>query len=289
MVKAMSLYSKNNFVIPSLGLGLSRIKPGKKTINIVRTAVDIGYRLFDTAKFYGNEKDLGKAILDSKVKREEFFVCSKLWINDFGYDSTLKAFHKTLKEMQLEYLDLFLLHMPVNNFIDSWKALIHLQKDKLIRFIGVSNFSIEHLNSIKNSNSYLPQVNQIAVSPFNTQNNIVQYCRENKIIIMAHSPLTRAQKIANPMLNDLQARYRKTTAQILLRWSVQNKFIPIPKSSNEERLKENINIFDFELTREDMDLLNSLNENYIVEGRKDKLRKLVTYLTQRARKVLNFL
>ena len=274
------LSCKNDLRIPALGLGLSRIKPGKKTVDTVRTAVDIGYRLFDTAKFYGNEKDLGKAIMDSKVKREEFFVCSKLWTDDFGYDSTIKAFHKTLNRMQLEYLDLFLLHMPANNFIESWKALIHLQKDNLTRFIGVSNFSAEHLNSIKNSNLCLPRVNQIALNPFNTQSNIVQYCRENDIVIMAHSPLTRAQKITTPLLNDMQTRYGKTSAQILLRWSVQNSFIPIPKSSNEERLKENINIFDFELTREDMNLLNSLNENYIVEGRKIKLKKLVSKFFQ---------
>ena len=274
------LSCKNDLRIPALGLGLSRIKPGKKTVDTVRTAVDIGYRLFDTAKFYGNEKDLGKAITDSKVKREEFFVCSKLWTDDFGYDSTIKAFHKTLNRMQLEYLDLFLLHMPANNFIESWKALIHLQKDNLTRFIGVSNFSAEHLNSIKNSNLCLPRVNQIALNPFNTQSNIVQYCRENDIVIMAHSPLTRAQKITTPLLNDMQTRYGKTSAQILLRWSVRNSFIPIPKSSNEERLKENINIFDFELTREDMNLLNSLNENYIVEGRKIKLKKLVSKFFQ---------
>ena len=275
MAKAPLLHLENNFQIPALGLGLSRITPGKKTVSIVRTAIDIGYRLFDTAKFYGNEKDLGKAILDSKVKREEFFVCSKLWTDDFGYDSALKAFHKTLKKMQLQYLDLFLLHMPANNFIETWKALIHLQKNSLIRFIGVSNFSAEHLNSIKNSNLCLPRVNQIALNPFNTQSNIVQYCRENDIVIMAHSPLARARKITTPRLNDMQTRYGKTSAQILLRWSVRNSFIPIPKSSNEERLKENINLFDFELTREDMNLLNSLNENYIVEGRKVKFKNLV--------------
>lgn len=236
--------------------------------------------MFDTAKFYGNEKDLGKAITDSSVKREEFFVCSKLWTDDFGYDLTIKAFHKTLKKMQLEYLDLFLLHMPANNFIESWKALIHLQKNSLIRFIGVSNFSAEHLNNIKNSDLCLPRVNQIALSPFNTQSNIVQYCRENDIVIMAHSPLTRAQKITTPMLNDMQEKYGKTAAQILLRWSVQNDFIPIPKSSNEERLKENINIFDFELSPEDISLLNSLNEDYITEGRKTKLKKFVNKFLQ---------
>ena len=262
-----SIRLNNGVEIPRLGLGVYQTPPGRITQHVVRYALDIGYRHIDTAYIYGNESDIGKAVLESGVQREEVFVTTKLWNTDrVGYDYAIKACKQSLQRLGLTYLDLYLIHWPVhginNNSIEVWKAMVHLLREGRARAIGVSNFSIDDLKQILNDSDVVPAVNQIEFHPFLYQKDLLSFCERNSIQLEAYSPLTRGRRLNDPHIVNIARKYdNKTPAQILIRWSLQHDLVVIPKSIHEERILENSQVFDSELRAEDMKFLDSLNEN----------------------------
>jgi diketogulonate reductase-like aldo/keto reductase len=252
----------NGVKMPWFGLGVYKIPEGKEMITTVQKALEFGYRSFDTAALYQNEQGLGKAIHASSIPREDLFITSKVWNTDQGYDSTLKAFHDSLNRLQLDYLDLYLIHWPVPNlYKDTWKALETLYKEKRIKAIGVSNFQIHHLKDIMKDANVIPMVNQVEYHPKLTQNDLRTFCKQENIQLEAWSPLMRGRLQDNPVLIEIAQKHAKTVAQVILRWDLQNEVITIPKTTKVERLRENANIFDFVLTDEEMIAINGLNEN----------------------------
>ncbi|KKO55204.1 aldo/keto reductase [Paenibacillus sp. DMB20] len=247
--------------MPWLGLGVYKTQEGEEVIQSVKSAIAAGYRSIDTAAIYGNEQGVGQAIRESGVPREELFITTKVWNADQGYESTLKAFETSRKKLGLETLDLYLIHWPgKDTYKETWKALIHLQKEGLVRSIGVSNFQIRHLRDIIEDSGVVPTVNQVELHPLNSQKELLQYARDNKIVLEAWSPLMQGN-LDQPVLARIAEKYGKTIAQIILRWDLQNGIIVIPKSVKEHRIRENAGIFDFELSAEDMAAIDGLNEN----------------------------
>jgi methylglyoxal/glyoxal reductase len=269
MLTMQSRITLNNGVeIPRLGLGVYQSPPGRITQHAVRYALNIGYRHIDTAYIYVNESDgVGKAVHESGIQREEVFVTTKLWnTNQLGYESALQACKESLQRLRLNYVDLYLIHWPVhgigNNTIEIWKAMVHLLIDGKARAIGVSNFSIDDLRDILQDSDVVPAVNQVEFHPFLYQKDLLSFCGKNSIQLEAYSPLTRGMRLNHPAIVDIAKRYdNKTPAQILIRWSLQHNLVVIPKSIHEDRILENSQVFDFELAAEDMNLLDSLNEN----------------------------
>ena len=248
---------------PRFGLGVYQSPPGQLTRKAVEYALKIGYRHIDTARIYGNESDVGTAIRESGIEREDVFVTTKLWNGDQGYEAALRACNESLKRLGLKYLDLYLIHWPVQNArAQSWKALVQLLKDGKSRAIGVSNYTIHHLTGLLESSSVVPAVNQVEFSPFLYQKELLDYCEKHKIQLEAYSPLTQGDKLNHPTIRQIAKSHNKTPAQVMLRWGLEHKLVTIPKSIHEERIRENAQIFDFRLTTSDMQSLNSLNENF---------------------------
>jgi len=248
--------------MPVLGLGMWQAGSGKQTRKAVATALEIGYRLFDTAKLYGNESDLGTAIRESGIPREEIFVTTKLWNNDQGYESALRAFEKSRRELGLDYVDLYLIHWPVPGLRqESWKALLKIRDEGLARSIGVSNYTIRHLEELLRSTPAPPTVNQVEFHPFLYQKELLEFCVSKKIQLEAYSPLTRGHRLDHPVISQIAARHGRTPAQVLIRWSLQHGLVVIPKSIRPERIRENAAVFDFQLSPDDMKRLDSLDES----------------------------
>ena len=247
--------------IPRLGLGVYQIPKGKASIEAVSYALNIGYRLIDTAAIYGNEIEVGKAVRDSNVAREEIFVTTKLWNSEHGYERALRAFDGSLKKLGLEYVDLYLIHWPVESRQESWRALVELKKQGKCKTIGVSNYMINHLEELLQNSDIVPTVNQVEFNPFLYQKELLTYCEKKKIQLEAYSPLARAARIRDPRLREVAEKYSKTPAQIMIRWCLQHNVIPIPKSSNPKRIEENMQVFDFEISSKDMQNLDALDEN----------------------------
>lgn len=257
-----SKYKLNNSVeIPYLGLGTWQMKAGKETYQCVQYALEIGYRHIDTATIYLNEQDVGKAVNESGIPRNEIFITTKLWNNDQGYERTLKAFDKSLKKLNLEYIDLYLIHWPVEGKrIESYKALEKLYSEGICKSIGVSNYTIKHLEELISAVDIIPQANQVEFHPFLYQNDLLEYCNSKNIAIEAYSPLVRGKRAKHPTLTSIANKYGKTWAQILIRWSLQHNLIVLPKSSQFDRIKENADVFDFELSAEDMNALDNIDD-----------------------------
>lgn len=255
----------NGVEIPYFGLGVYLSVPGEETFNAVRWALEAGYRHIDTAAFYKNEHDVGKAIKESSIPREEIFVTTKLWNDDHGYDKTLRAFDESLKKLGFDYVDLYLIHWPVSGLRnESYRALETILKDGRARAIGVSNYTTSHLRELLNSCQVVPAVNQVEFSPFLYQKGLLEFCLQNNIQLEAYSPLARASKLSDRRLKEIAARYGKTTAQIMIRWALEHKIVVIPKSAHKERIFENADVFNFEISAGDMQILDSLDENYRV-------------------------
>lgn len=258
----------NGVKMPSIGFGTYKSGSDEETAKIIKYALQTGYRQIDTASFYGNEIGIGNGIKESEVNREEIFLVTKLWNDDHGYDNTIKAFNKSLERLQVDYIDLYLIHWPNKLNLETWKAFEYLYKIGKVKSIGVCNFKIGHLEELKKNAEIITMVNQVEMHPQNSKSDMLSYCEENNIQLVAWSPIMRGKLFSNELMIDLAEKYNKTIAQIILRWHVQRGAIPIPKSSNEERIKENLNIFDFELSSEDMEIINSLNagDNVSVSG-----------------------
>ena len=253
----------NGVKIPRLGLGVYQSAPGQTTKKAVEYALKIGYRHIDTARIYGNESDVGMAVRESGVKREDIFVTTKLWNGDQGYENSLKACDESLKRLGLTYLDLYLIHWPVQNALaESWKALVGLLKEGKCRSIGVSNYTIHHLTELLETSDTVPAVNQVEFSPFLYQKQLLDYCERKKIQVEAYSPLTQGDKLNHPTIRQIAKSHSKTQAQIMIRWGIEHKLVTITKSIHEERIRENAQVFDFHLTADDMRSLDSLDENF---------------------------
>lgn len=252
----------NGVEIPYLGLGVYQSPPGEITLRAVKYALKIGYRQIDTAELYGNEKDVGRALRESGIRREDVFITTKVWNSHQGYDSTLYACEGSLARLGLSYVDLYLIHWPVQGLGDeTWRAMIKLLHQGKARAIGVSNYSIRELNELLEKSDIVPAVNQVEFHPFLYQEDLLRFCKNNNIQLEAYSPLTRGKRLNHPKILELAKKYNKTPAQVLIRWSLQHNVIVIPKSIHEARIKENSQVFDFQLEPKDMKLLYSLNEN----------------------------
>ncbi len=253
----------NGEKIPIFGFGTYLNDKGKQAIDSILYALEIGYRHIDTATFYGNEREIGQAIFKSDIPRKEIFVTTKLWNSDHGYQNALDAFNLSLEKLGLDYVDLYLIHWPVENLrLESWRALQKLYNDGLCKSIGVSNYMERHLEELLNQSDIVPVVNQVEFSPFLYLRKLQNYCESQDIALESYSPLTKGYKLKDSKLNEIAQKYTKSTAQILIRWCLQKGVIVIPKSIQKEHIKENANVFDFNISESDMIKLGNLNENY---------------------------
>jgi methylglyoxal/glyoxal reductase len=257
----------NGVEIPYLGLGVYQSPPGRITQRIVRYALKIGYRQIDTAMVYGNETDVGSALRESGIRREEVFITTKMWnSNQVGYDSTLQECERSLRRLGMTYMDLYLIHWPVqgnSNSIEIWRAMVWLLRQGKARAIGVSNYTVDDLKEILQDSDVVvvPAVNQVEFHPFLYQKELLEFCEKNTIQLEAYSPLTRGKRLSHTTILTVAKKYNKTPAQVLIRWSLQHGLVVIPKSIHEDRILENSQVFDFQLAPEDMKFLDSLNEN----------------------------
>lgn len=245
----------NGVEMPILGLGTYNMK-GKAVEKAIDWAFEIGYRHFDTAKLYNNEEEIGVAL--SKYSRGEFFLTTKIWPSDFGYEKTLKAFEGNLERLQFDYVDQLLIHWPKEKqkTLETWEALLKIYSEKKARSIGVSNFSIADLNRLDEAGESVPATNQIKFTPGLVNKQLIDYCANKKIQIVAYSPLNQGNGLHDKKLSILAKKYNKTVAQLILRWNVQMGVVIIPKSTKKERLLENASIFDFSISEEDMGLIS---------------------------------
>ena len=248
--------------MPVFGLGTYH-STGAGINDIIAGALRLGYRHIDTAAFYRNEREIGEAIRKSGIDRGEIFITTKLWNDDQGYDNALAAFNASLDKLGLDYMDLYLIHFPVyGKRQESWRALEQILVDGRARAVGVSNYMEWHLHELLENSESVPSVNQVEFHPFLYQRDLLDFCSSKDIRLEAYSPLTKGRRLHDPTLGELAREYDKTPAQILIRWSLQHDLIVIPKSINPDRIRENADVFDFSISPEDMERLNSLDEGF---------------------------
>lgn len=253
----------NGLEMPLLGMGVWK-SANKTASQSVRWALKAGYKLIDTAKQYGNERGVGdgltKGLSENGLKREDIFLTTKIFNGDEGYDSTLSAFDDQLKNLQTDYVDLLLIHWPVTGkYNETWKAFEKIYQDGKAKAIGVSNFNVERLNDLLSQATVTPAVNQMEFHPLEQETDIKNFCDQHNIHLEAWSPLGGGESLNNPQITKLAEKYHKTTAQIILRWDMQREVISIPKSTHEKYIQQNTDIYDFELTDDDVNLINSLD------------------------------
>jgi diketogulonate reductase-like aldo/keto reductase len=249
--------------MPWVGLGAYRIAAGKPCMRAVTHALSVGYRHIDTAALYGNEEDVGRAVRESGIPRDQIFVVTKLWNSDQGYASAIKACDASLAKLKLDCIDLYLIHWPEpGKRLESWRALVELRKRGKCRSIGVSNYTIAHLEELLARSEVVPTVNQVEFSPFLYQAELLDFCRARGIQLEAYCPLTRGEKLGNPVVGKVARRHGKTPAQILLRWALQHRVVIIPKSARPSRIDENADLFDFSLDESDMAALDALHADF---------------------------
>ncbi|MDF2541757.1 MAG: yvgN [Herbinix sp.] len=257
----------NGIKIPCIGFGTWKLPNEISTVDIIKTAIDCGYRHIDTAYAYHNENAVGKAVRSCGLKRNELFITSKLDNPSHGYENTMKEFDKTMNNLGIDYLDLYLIHWPrpilfrenwkeVNE--GTWKAFEELYQDGKIKAIGLSNFLVHHIEALMETATIAPMVDQLELHPQYVQRETVNYCKDHRMIIEAWSPLILGRAFDHPILVKIAHKYRKTPAQVLLRWSIQHSFVPLPKASSLERIQENADVFDFTLSEEDIEEMKEL-------------------------------
>jgi methylglyoxal/glyoxal reductase len=249
--------------VPSIGFGTWQLSP-EDAYRSVREALKVGYRLIDTARIYRNEEAVGEAINDSGLPRQEIFLTTKLWNSDQGYDSALKAFDASLKRLGQEYIDLYLIHWPGEGSqkrADSWKALVEIYKRGSSKAIGVSNYTVRHLEELLGSFDVKPAVNQVEFHPFiyEEQKDLLGFCKSHGIVFEAYSPLARG-RLNDPLLLGIGQKYSKSASQVMLRWALQHGTIPLPRSADESHIAENVEVFDFKLSDDDMAVINAINQ-----------------------------
>jgi 2,5-diketo-D-gluconate reductase A len=253
----------NGVEMPILGFGVFQMNDSKECEQAVYDALRAGYRLIDTAASYLNEEAVGRAIKRSDVPREELFITTKLWVQDAGYEGTKKAFAKSLERLQLDYLDLYLIHQPFGDVHGSWRAMEELYREGKIKAIGVSNFHPDRLMDLIIHNEVIPAVNQVETHPFNQQMDSAQFMKENNVQIQSWGPFAEGKNdiFRNAVLVSIAEKHNKSVAQVILRWLTLRGVVAIPKSVRKERIIENFNIFDFELSQEDMENISTLDTN----------------------------
>jgi len=256
----------NGVSIPWIGLGVFKVQDGEDVVSAVKAAIKNGYRSIDTAAAYRNEEGVGvgirEALKENGLLREDLFITSKVWNSDQGYESTLKAFEDSLKRLRLDYLDLYLVHWPVvGKYKDTWRALETLYNEKKVRAIGVSNFHVHHLEDLLKDAKIVPAIDQVEFHPRLSQKELRQFCKAQGIQVEAWSPLMQGGLFDNTILKDIAEKYGKSVAQVIIRWDLQNDIVTIPKSIKEHRIKENSAVFDFNLTKEDLDQIDLINED----------------------------
>lgn len=252
----------NGVEIPRIGFGTYKMH-GYELEKALETAIEVGYRHIDTATDYGNEKEIGQALQNIGIKREELFITTKVWNDDQGYEKTLKAIEVSLENLQMDFLDLYLVHWPVPRRREAtWEAMIELYDERKTRSLGVSNYMPSHIEELMKKSPLTPVVNQIEVTPYLYQKSLIEKCESYDIKIEAHSPLVRGTKMNEPIIVEIAKEHNKTSAQVLIRWSLQKGFVVLPKSANPIRIKENFDVFDFRLTDKNMSNIDALNSNY---------------------------
>jgi len=250
--------------IPVVGLGTWKSEPGDSTYNAVLASINAGYRHIDTARAYDNESDVGKAVNDAGVSREDLFITTKLWNKDQGYQTALEACEKSLARLDCGYIDLYLIHWPLKDLRnDSWRAFIELQEKGICKSIGVSNFTIDNLKELEAKYGVLPAINQVEFHPYHYQKELLDYCNSKNIIIEAYSPLVHAKRMDESRLVAISEELGKTPAQVLIRWAMQRGMVVLPKSVNENRIIENFTVFDFEMSDSIMKRLDDLDERFV--------------------------
>ena len=263
-----SIKLNNGVLIPQPGFGTFMTKDGEEAIQAVKWAVETGYRHIDTAAIYNNEKGVGEGIRQCGVSREELFVTSKVWNSERGYDKTLKAFDKTMDDLGLDYLDLYLIHWPANERQfgkkasklnqETWRAMEKLYEEGRIKAIGVSNFMPHHIERLMEKATVKPAVNQIEFHPGLLQKECVEFCKEQEITVEAWSPLGRGELIFDELLMGLAEKYGSTVAQLIIRWVMQHDIVPLVKSTKQSRIEENFQVFDFGISSEDMQRIDKM-------------------------------
>ncbi|KAJ1982084.1 hypothetical protein H4R34_001844 [Dimargaris verticillata] len=260
-----SLYQlSNGTTVPRVGLGVYQVPESLEAVALIKRALQVGYRHIDTAAAYGNEASVGQAIRESGVSRKEIFVTTKLRTGKRGYDTTLQEFNESLQRLGLEYVDLYLMHSPYGGSsarLDSWKAMEEVYQRGLAKAIGVSNFGTHHLDELLAHCQVKPVINQIELHPWLVQKKITQYCQQHNIVIEAYSPLAQATKAEDRVVQAIARRHQKTWAQVLVRWSLQRGFIPLPKTANPDRLASNVDVYDFALSDDEMQQLDQLDSD----------------------------
>ncbi len=257
-----SIELNNGVLMPQLGLGVYAPQQQDEVGQAVESALSLGYRLVDAASIYGNEREVGQALKQSGVPRKDLFITSKVWMDDMGYDSTLRAFDKSLKDLALDYMDLYLIHWPKDQHRkDTWKALESLYEQGVVKSIGVSNYYQKHLEELFVYANVCPAINQIELSPFCYLPEELAFCRKNHIQVEGYAPVVRGQKKGHPVLIDIARKYGKSTYQVLIRWVIEQGAITIPKSIQPERMVENAEVFDFKLDEEDLARMAVLYDN----------------------------
>ena len=250
----------NGVKMPWFGLGVFQSKEGDEIEQAIQWALEHGYRSIDTASIYGNEQGVGKALKNSGLSREELFITTKVWNNDQGFDSTLKAFDESMARLDLDYLDLYLIHWPVKGkYKDTWLALEQLYQEQRVRAIGVSNFKVHHLKDLLNVCQVKPMVDQVEFHPRLVQPTLMDFCKSEGIQLEAWSPIMKGKVMEIPELISLGAKYGKSPVQVVLRWDLQHGVVTIPKSVQKDRIISNADIFDFELSAEDMAVIDLLD------------------------------
>ena len=250
----------NGIMMPYLGLGVFNADEGHETIQAIHWALEAGYRHIDTASLYGNEKSVGEAIKTCGIPREEIFVTTKIWNTDQGYQSTKDAFSRSLEKLDIEYIDLYLIHWPVRGkFPETWEALEEIYSTKLVRAIGVSNFLQHHLKDLLDRKGIPPMVNQMEFHPYLVQNDLLDFCKKHHIQYEAWTPILKGEVNTIPLLRKIGEKYGKTAVQVTLRWDLQKDVVTIPKSVRKERILANADIVDFELTEEEVSAIDALD------------------------------